>query len=201
MLFDAINTLRYCIAVMLVVAIPAAIIYWLLIHPFAGFWRSIGKRKAFTILCSVLIVTMLAMFQLRSKVLVADLGTNWLLMSMGLALLAVSGVLLMRLSSELPVPVLIGIPELSTDRGGWQVITTGLYARVRHPRYLQMDLALLGYALVANYPAGYAAVLFWLVGIRIVVVFEERELLERYGEAYRDYCSRVPRFLPARRSK
>jgi hypothetical protein len=39
------------------------------------------------------------------------------------------------------------------------------------------------------------AMLAWLV-FYLVVVQEEQVLAERYGDAYRDYRARVPRFIP-----
>ena len=35
------------------------------------------------------------------------------------------------------------------------------------------------------------ALAFWLI-----VLFEERELRDRFGEAYAEYARRVPRFVP-----
>jgi protein-S-isoprenylcysteine O-methyltransferase Ste14 len=29
----------------------------------------------------------------------------------------------------------------------------------------------------------------------MIVLLEERELLQRYGDEYRDYCEQVPRFF------
>ena len=36
--------------------------------------------------------------------------------------------------------------------------------------------------------------------LHLVVLLEERELLERFGDAYRDYAGRVPRYVPRLRS-
>jgi protein-S-isoprenylcysteine O-methyltransferase Ste14 len=77
-----------------------------------------------------------------------------------------------------------------------RLATEGLYSRVRHPRYLQLLLALLGYALFANYLAAYVVTLLAFVWVRLVVPVEERELRERFGEEHTRYCERVPRFIP-----
>jgi len=72
-----------------------------------------------------------------------------------------------------------------------------LYAHVRHPRYLQLLLALLGWAMLANYLAPYVVLLLWIPAVYLIVVIEERELRQRYGEEYTQYCREVPRFLPS----
>ena len=52
--------------------------------------------------------------------------------------------------------------------------------------------------LIVNNLAVYLLWLAWMPGIWIVVGFEERELRQRFGPAYDDYCRRVPRFVPRR---
>jgi protein-S-isoprenylcysteine O-methyltransferase Ste14 len=36
----------------------------------------------------------------------------------------------------------------------------------------------------------------WLVLTRIAILLEERELRNRFGVSYSQYCRRVPRFVP-----
>ena len=90
---------------------------------------------------------------------------------------------------------LIGVPELTAGESG-ELLTTGIYARIRHPRYVQLLLALSAYALFANYSGAYImAALFW-AQIYVVVLLEEAELRDRFGEAYVSYAARTPRFVP-----
>ncbi len=189
-------TLRYAIAVILTVAIPAAIVYWLLIHPFVHFWHRLGIGRAYAVICTVIAGVMFGMFCAREQLLTTDPGTSYPLVILGLICLAIAGWLLKSLRKQLPTRVLIGVPELSPDHTAESPITGGIYARIRHPRYVQMTLALLGYALIANYAAAYGAFLLWCAGIYVVVLLEERELRARFGEAYREYCRRTPRFVP-----
>ena len=190
------NTFRYAIAVMLIVAIPAAISYWLLIHPFVGFWRRLGTRVSYSVICALLAVIMTGMFLLRGCLLAVAWGFSPLLSLIGLGCLLVSLWLKLKLSKELSLRVMLGVPELTPDPSGSRMISQGIYTRIRHPRYLQMDMALTGFALFANYPATYDFLVLWYVGIFMVVLLEERELLARFGNDYREYCRRVPRFIP-----
>ncbi len=190
------DSLRYLIAVILIVAIPAAIVYWLLIHPLVRLWRRLGIGRSYAVICTAIAGVMVGMFQAQDRLLAKDWGTRFPLVFLGLICLAFAGWLLKTLRKKLPTRVLIGMPELTPDRTAAAPITDGIYARIRHPRYVQMTLALLGYALIANYPTAYGAFLLWCAGIYAVVLLEERELRARFGKAYREYCRRVPRFVP-----
>ncbi len=74
--------------------------------------------------------------------------------------------------------------------------TSGLYAHVRHPQYLGFMLIMLGFLLqwptlltLAMFP-----VLAWMYA-RLAVA-EEAEIAAQFGDEWRDYAARTPRFLP-----
>ena len=190
------DLLRYAIAVMLIMAIPAGIAFWLLIHPLVKLWRRWGAGIAYLVVCSLVLLLMSVMYFQRSRLLAADFGLSWPLAVSGAVLLFCSGIMLVKVRRHLTVRALVGLPELSPPPGGGELLTSGIYGVIRHPRYLQMDLAILGYALIANYPAVYLMALLWVIGIHGVVLLEEKELLDRFGKDYRDYCARTPRYFP-----
>lgn len=53
-----------------------------------------------------------------------------------------------------------------------------------------------GYALIASFVGLYVGFLLTVPALILIIVLEERELEERFGDAWRDYASRVPRFVP-----
>jgi uncharacterized membrane protein len=68
------------------------------------------------------------------------------------------------------------------------------YGLVRHPLYLGCSLLLAFHpAQTRNSAATAAAVIAYFY---IGTFFEERRLVRKYGEEYREYQRRVPRFLP-----
>jgi protein-S-isoprenylcysteine O-methyltransferase Ste14 len=74
-------------------------------------------------------------------------------------------------------------------------ITRGIYHYSRHPLYLA---SLLIYLSVGIASASWVFLLFFVVQsvfIRIAAVGEERYCLEKYGEAYREYIDKTPRWL------
>ncbi|MCH7490282.1 MAG: isoprenylcysteine carboxylmethyltransferase family protein, partial [Gemmatimonadetes bacterium] len=98
----------------------------------------------------------------------------------------------------LTTAILAGIPELSRGGEKGKLLTEGIYGRIRHPRYVEALLGVLGYALIANYLGMYILFVLTVPAIYFIVVLEERELRDRFGSAYEEYSERVPRFFPRR---
>ncbi|MGZ9270653.1 MAG: methyltransferase family protein [Candidatus Binatia bacterium] len=190
------NTLRYFLALFLVITLPPLLLYWLLIHPFVNFWRGKGIGPAFTIILSLIIAGMIGLFSLRHFLLGIDYGSSYPLAALGVTLLIVAGALRFKLQKHLDIRTLLGFPEIAPERFPRRLVTEGIYARMRHPRYVQLLIALTGYALIANYLAAYLAVTLWAPAIYVIALLEEKELRVHFGATYDQYCRRVPRFLP-----
>jgi len=92
------------------------------------------------------------------------------------------------------------VADMRTDRQP-ELVTRGIYSRIRHPMYLATILLFLG--LIAVYPFPRVAVfslsfcLYILIGAKL----EERKLVIRYGQEYLDYRKRAGSMLPSRRTK
>jgi len=86
-------------------------------------------------------------------------------------------------------------PQLQL-RGEHHLVTTGPYARVRHPLYTAMLGWGVGVALVtANWVFVVLAVVV-IVGMMARVPREEQMMIEEFGEEYRAYMKRTGRFFP-----
>lgn len=74
---------------------------------------------------------------------------------------------------------------------------TGPYAWCRNPLYVANGIILAGLTLLfdSRWMVGVGLPIA-LLAIRSIVAAEERVLLESFGARYREYCRRVPRFLP-----
>jgi len=190
------NFVRYLLAAFLVISLPPLFLYWLIIHPFVDFWRAKGIGTTYTIVLTIIGATMIGLFAIRHDLLTNDFGTNYLLLTLGLISLILSARMRLAIQKHLSIKTLLGFPEIAPDRFPRELITDGIYARMRHPRYAQLLIALIGYALIANYLASYLAVALWVPGIYVIVLLEEKELNQHFGESYECYCRRVPRFLP-----
>jgi protein-S-isoprenylcysteine O-methyltransferase Ste14 len=190
------NTIRYYVALILVITLPPVFYFWLLIHPFVHFWRRLGLGWTYGIVCSFLALGIVSLFRIRQSLLAVEFGTNYFLTALGLLLLAASTWLGFQILHHMSILTILGLPELAPDKCPQQLIKIGIYATIRHPRYVQIYLGFLGSALIANYLALYLIVALWLPGIYVIVLLEEKELRDRFGTAYDDYCRRVPRFIP-----
>jgi protein-S-isoprenylcysteine O-methyltransferase Ste14 len=120
--------------------------------------------------------------------LMASLGL--LPLSTGVALVMVASVLIISLGIIL---IVLGWRELYRGEG---LVTTGIYARIRHPQYLGFFLIIAGF--LVQWPTiitGAMAPILFVVYYRLALK-EEGGLKERFGSAYEEYASSVPRFLP-----
>ena len=76
------------------------------------------------------------------------------------------------------------------------MLTDGPYAIVRHPRYLMVLVGIVGWALMANFSSAYVTSGACIICMLAVVALEERELRNRFGDAYITYSNQVPQIIP-----
>lgn len=76
------------------------------------------------------------------------------------------------------------------------MLSEGIYGRIRHPRYVEVVIGTWAYAVFANHLGAYVVAALTIPSIHLIVLLEERELVERFGARYEEYRSRVPRYVP-----
>jgi len=190
------NTTRYVVALVALVTYPAALLFWFLIHPFARRWRQIGAAWTYTITLSVITGVGALMYAWRGPPLSVEYGWSERRAGVAIVLLAIGLTIEALCRRSLSARILIGLPELLADRRGDRLLQEGIYARIRHPRYVGAAFGIVAVALFANYLATYLLAVVFFPVIYLITVLEERELVDRFGEAYRTYQRRVPRFIP-----
>jgi len=169
-------------------------LYWLMVHPFIGFWRRHGNAAFWVagLFSWGLIVSVLYTF--RHDLLDTSSAPR-AAAAAGFVLVAFDGYLIVRAELALGLRRLIGKAELE---GRGELVTSGIFSSIRHPRYTGMFLSVLGACLMAGTLALWVVALLWWLLSLLFIFFEERELRARIGPAYADYARRVPRFLPFR---
>jgi protein-S-isoprenylcysteine O-methyltransferase Ste14 len=71
------------------------------------------------------------------------------------------------------------------------LVTTGIYSRLRHPMYLSNILLAAGWALLFRGIHALLCVPIWTFCYVVLTFFEEKGLVEEYGEKYREYRKKV----------
>ena len=192
-----IDHVRYVLAVLSVITLPPGLLYWFVIHPWANRWRKLGPARTYAIVLPLMIAFGVLLFRVRSRLLGADLGMNWRLIVIGAALYGASTWIALQHSRYLNIATMIGIPELSpTEQRKGKLLKDGIYRVVRHPRYLSAGLAVIANALFVDYVGVYFLILLLFPLGYLMLVFEERDLIDCFGEEYRQYQREVPQLLP-----
>jgi protein-S-isoprenylcysteine O-methyltransferase Ste14 len=167
------------------------IVLVLLPLPLVGLYRRGVFKKTASIHTSILTETenrvfifskviMLSVF-ICSVFLPLQLGTIWF--SIGVVFY-LSGLILQTIAW-------VNIASIPVDKP----ITRGLYRYSRHPMYVTLPLVFIRTGIAS------ASWLFLLLSIVLVITHflnaipEERECLEVYGNAYREYMDRTPRWI------
>jgi len=179
------------------VVLPPGVFFWPVIHPFTRWWRKVGPVGTYLFLAAAWITLGALLYQIRDRLAGRDFGTNWALVALSIPFFAGTLALELQYWKYLSIPTVIGLPELSesAQRKG-KLLREGIYGVVRHPRYLSAGLSLIGIALVSNYAGLYIFLLLLIPIGYVTLALEERELVERFGDEYRQYQRDVPQIIP-----
>jgi protein-S-isoprenylcysteine O-methyltransferase Ste14 len=192
------NSASYWLALLTLVIVPPFMIVWFVVHPLVRLWRRLGPFRTYTFLGLIVLFVMWPLYMLRDQMMRVSFGVNWMLVIVAIQIFLISmliGFLRMR---HLKPSTMFGLPEIRGEGDPGKLLTDGIYSLIRHPRYVEVWLGLLAIALFTNYLAVYILVIVFIPVIYGVVLLEERELRERFGQEYERYCVEVPRFFPKR---
>jgi len=129
-------------------------------------------------ICASVIMALLVIY---SIFLPLQLGTAWFYTGLIIYLLVFI------------IGVIIAVNWFTTPPG--EPITKGLYRYSRHPMYIMQALMFIGMGIAS---ASWVFILLSVartISTLIIAIPEERSCLEKYGDAYREYMNRTPRWL------
>lgn len=97
--------------------------------------------------------------------------------------------------------IIFGWSKIYKAKGEGKLVTTGIYARVRHPQYLGFLLLTLG--MLFEWTTIFTLVLWPFLALLYyrLARTEEKEAEEQFGEEFREYKREVPMFIPRLRVK
>ena len=149
------ESIRYYLALFIVVTWPPALLFWFVIHPFVDFWRRVGPIVTYAILFLVMAVIAAALFRIRDVLLAVEYGTRYSLIVAAVILNGVCWAVFFPVRKQLTFRILIGLPELDLKNQKQKLLTEGMFAKMRNPRYVAVVLFSLSAALLTNYLAVY----------------------------------------------
>jgi protein-S-isoprenylcysteine O-methyltransferase Ste14 len=169
--------------------------FWFAIHPAIRFWRRMGSR-AFWVAMPVWLVFAVGIVIGRHELLARRMDRNAVTWAVGGALFLLAQWLEAQTRHAFGWRRLVGLPELHPEHRLSGVIRTGIYGRVRHPRYVLYMLMILSMAFLTGAPAIFFLAFLNVLMYQLLAPFEERALLDQYGPQYENYRRSVPRFVP-----
>lgn len=148
-------------------------------------------RRAYNVLAAVTLIIILA-YQLRiSTAPVLLPGVVSYVLS---AVFILPGALIMAICIKKYFMQLSGVNRSAMKP---QLEVTGLHQLVRHPLYLGTFLFIIGLFFLFPVWSGLIAVVIIITYTLIGIRFEERKLVQQFGESYREYQQKTPMIIPA----
>jgi protein-S-isoprenylcysteine O-methyltransferase Ste14 len=173
--------------------------YWFAVHPFTAYWRR--KRGS--------VFKPLGLFWL-ALIILAGLITwrwndlafyqSWYALVPAMPFFAGAFYLYSHLDNSFTSDMLIGRPEVNAS-SEQQLVTTGIHARVRHPIYLAHLLHMTAWLIVTGSVVIFCMWAFAIITGAVMIRMEERELLNRFGDAYRAYSEQAGLLIPRERRR
>jgi len=183
--------------VILVFPVP---VFWLIIHRGIHFWRRFGTRS-FWVAAPVWVVLGTILVLLRHEILGRRWDRDAPTWMLGFAFVALGVWITRRVHREFSLRRLAGFPEINPGRYPGGVVRAGIYAHLRHPRYLAFMLTFVGLAFLTGAVGIFVLAIITILLYLIVAPLEEQELREQYGAEYEAYAREVSRFVPRLRRK
>ena len=115
-----------------------------------------------------------------------------LLLGSGIVLGIIGVFVSMKASAVISVST---VADMRTDRKA-ELVTDGIYARVRHPLYLATVLVFAAMALIYPFPVVIIFALSMIAYTMIGAFFEERKLIIHYGDEYLAYKKQAGFIFP-----
>jgi protein-S-isoprenylcysteine O-methyltransferase Ste14 len=174
--------------------------FWLLIHPSAERWRERKRqhKSVYSVLVPAWMGMWVAFFLLTlpwNRVMLYRWRWSWML---GTVFIAAGIVLYAKARHGFSPLQLSGHHELEPDRHDQRLVVTGIRQRVRHPIYLGHLCEMIGWSIGSGLLVCWLLTAFAVLTGIIMIRTEEKELVERFGDSYREYQRRVPALIPRR---
>ena len=175
---------------------PIIPLFWIPVHLATGLFRRLGLF-AYLLPSVTWLPIAILIYDHKTLLLVSRMDLPGMLNALGYFLLASGTLLHIWTATLLGGLGIIGVPEIFSKVKS-ALVKRGPFSVVRHPTYLAHTLMFTGVFLITGVSAvGLVAIADYMVVNTIIIPFEEKELLSRFGAAYEEYRKQVrARFFP-----
>jgi protein-S-isoprenylcysteine O-methyltransferase Ste14 len=191
------NKIVEFIALVALVYYPPIPIVLAAVHSSLPVWRRLGTKSYYFFVAFFLILDLLSLalvLQYKENILSLRLYDSRIAL-LGLFPIA-AGFLAGRAAvGTLSWRTLFGVPEITAEPAA-KLVTAGIYRYIRHPRYLEFALEVLGVAILSGLAANFFLFVYFFPAIFLAAYLEEKELIARFGQDYLAYKQRTGWFLP-----
>jgi protein-S-isoprenylcysteine O-methyltransferase Ste14 len=184
------------LALMMLTMWPLIPLFLIQLHLAPNFWRRLGVWTYLVVFLEWLPVAC-AVSLWQEAILQHEVLTTPPILVLGVILVIAGFVLHAWTAKLLGIKATIGYAELKPQNDEQNLITSGPFSVVRHPSYVAHTLIFVGIFMITGVIAvGITALTDFLIAYFITTELEERELIQRFGNRYRKYQMRVPKFFP-----
>ncbi len=149
-------------------------------------------RLFYSILFSLLLIGIMLQSALIQKTLL--ISTNSISTYLGYVFATFGTILLVKSAKKVSFGHFIGWkPSKNTES---ELVTTGIYSKIRHPLYAGLILIFLGYFFFSGSLTSVIHLGCLILYLPIGIYYEEKNLTEIYGKQYLEYKQKVPAILP-----
>jgi len=186
------------LAIMMIMMWPAVPLFLIELHFAVSLWRRMG-------LWTYLILTVewlpigIALYLLRDQLLSVELALSTPFLVFGVFLISAAIALHAWTAKLIGLKATIGYTELKPNEQTKKqaLVTSGPFSVVRHPSYWAHTAIIVGFFLITGVVAiGIITLIDLTITYFVTTTLEDRELVDRFGDQYREYQKRVPKFFP-----
>jgi protein-S-isoprenylcysteine O-methyltransferase Ste14 len=172
--------------------------FWLLIHPRAEWWRQRHRERkpVYKLLVPMWVGMWVTLFVITYPLRHIKLYYDPLAWLVALLFFAAGILLYVRARQGFSPLQLSGHHELEPERHQQRLVITGVRKRVRHPIYLGHLCEMIAWSIGSGMAVCWLLTAFAIVTGAVMIWAEERELVVRFGDSYRDYQQKVPMLVP-----
>lgn len=191
------------LALMMVMMWPAIPMFLIELHFAINFWRKLGVWTYFVIIVEWLPLAFV-LYLLQGTILHYEVALGLPFLVLGIMLVATGFALHAWTAKLIGIKATIAYTELKSDISSenQSIVVSGPFSEVRHPSYWAHTAIITGVFLVTGIiTVAIIALVDLAITYFITTTLEDKELIERFGNQYREYQRKVPKLFPKLHSR